>query len=201
MIKAVVFDFGNVISKFDYNIFFSKISEHSLKSAEEITDLIFRKSNLQQLYETGAISSDDFFNRIVKLCDLSLPKELFIQAFANIFTPMNSTLELIKVLKKKYKIALLSNTSEWHFNLAIKPLEIFELFDAVTLSYEVKAMKPDHKIFDNCLTKLDLEPNECIYIDDIKEYTDQATKIGMIGIQYCSYSELLKSLHSHNIET
>ena len=108
-------------------------------------------------------------------------------------------MELIRALKKNYKIALLSNTSEWHFNYAIKPIEIFELFDTVTLSFEVKAMKPDSKMFDDCLTKLALQPNECIYIDDIWENSDQAAKMGMIGIQYNSNGELLKSLHSQHI--
>ena len=199
MIKAIIFDFGNVICKFDYGLFVSKISGHSPKPAEEIRDLILRKSGLHRLYETGMISSDEFFNRTVSLCGLNISKEDFIQAYVTIFSPVNSTIELIKILKKNYKIALLSNTNEWHFNYAIKPLEIFEQFDAVTLSHEVKTMKPDPGIYENCLMKLELQPHECIYIDDIRENSDQATKMGMTGIQYQSNDELLKSLYSHHI--
>ena len=199
MIKAIIFDFGNVICKFDYGLFVSKISGHSPKPAEEIRDLILRKSGLHRLYETGTISSDEFFNRTVSLCGLNISKEDFIQAYVTIFSPVNSTIELIKILKKNYKIALLSNTNEWHFNYAIKPLEIFEQFDAVTLSHEVKTMKPDPGIYEDCLMKLELQPHECIYIDDIRENSDQATKMGMTGIQYQSNDELLKSLYSHHI--
>lgn len=199
MIKAIIFDFGNVICKFDNDLFIVEISKHTRKSAKELTDLIYNKFKLPILYETGIISSDEFYTRTVHLCDLNLSRDSFIQVYTNIFTPVNSTIELIKALKKNYKIALLSNTNEWHFNYAIKPLEIFELFDAVTLSFEVKAMKPDSKMFDDCLTKLALQPHECIYIDDISENSDQAAKMGMTGIQYNSNGELLKSLHSHHI--
>ena len=199
MIKAIIFDFGNVICKFDNDLFIAEISRHTRKPTEELTDLIYNKSRLPILYETGIISSDEFYTQMVNLCGLNLSKEQFLKAYTNIFTPINSTLELIRALKKNYKIALLSNTSEWHFNYAIKPIEIFELFDAVSLSYEVKAMKPDRKIFDDCLTKLALQPHECIYIDDIRENSDQAAKMGMTGIQYNSNGELLKSLHSHHI--
>ena len=99
---------------------------------------------------------DEFFARTVNLCELDLSKELFIKAFVNIFIPINSTLELIKALKKNYKITLLSNTCEWHFNYEIKKLEIVELFDTDTLSHKVKTMKPDRNNYEDCLTKLTL---------------------------------------------
>lgn len=120
-------------------------------------------------------------------------------SISNIFLPITSTFELIKRLKNGYKLALLSNTNEWDFNFGIKPIEIFGLFDAVSLSFQIKAMKPSEKIFDDCLRKLNLKPNECIYIDDIKKYSDKATEIGMFGIHYTTHSGLLKSLKSLNV--
>lgn len=200
MIKAIIFDFGNIIYSFDNNLFLIKISKYTDKSVEDLNNLIYKKSDLPRLYETGNISSDEFFEEIIKLCDLNITKEVFIEAFTNIFSPISSTIQLIKKLKKNYKLALLSNTSEWDFVFGIKSIEIFNLFAAVSLSFEVKAMKPNNKIYNDCIEKLGLKPNECIYIDDIKQYSDKATDIGMIGINYTSSSELLKSLKSYNIK-
>jgi putative hydrolase of the HAD superfamily len=84
----------------------------------------------------------------------------------------------------------LSNTNELHFNYVIKQQGIFIFFDVVSLSFKVKAMKPDRRIFDDCLKKLGLLPEECVYIDDIKEYADKATELGLTGIHYKSEENL-----------
>lgn len=193
MIKAIIFDFGNVICFFDNNIFLENISRFTNKSVPELKELIY-SSELQNRYETGLISSNEFFNKIVEKCNLSISKHEFIKVFTNIFTPIQTTLELIKKLKPKYKIALLSNTNELDFEHTIKPIEIFNLFNAVTLSFKVKAMKPDAKIYLDCLKKLNLKPEECVHIDDREDYVEAANKIGIKGIHYTGYDELVNSL-------
>ena len=195
-LKAVIFDFGNVICKFDNNIFLKKISRFSDKSVQELSELIYSSpDNLPRKYETGLITSDEFFNAVKEKCNLSISKEDFIEAYTKIFTPIPETFDLIKKLKSKgYKLALLSNTSEWDFEYGIKPIEVFNLFDAVSLSFEVKAMKPRKDIFYDSLEKLNLKPEECVYIDDIKEYVDVANEIGIKGIHYTSPSQLKASL-------
>jgi len=194
MIKATIFDFGNVICNFDNNIFIERISKYTEKNKEELHDIIFNSSELMKKYETGLISSEEFFNEAVERCSLSITKQEFIKAFTDIFTPIPTTFELIKKLKNKYKIGLLSNTNEWDFEYGIKTTEIFPLFDAVTLSFEVKSKKPEEKIYRDVLNKLKLKPEECVFIDDIQEYVESANKIGIRGIHYTSYEKLIESL-------
>jgi len=193
MIKAIIFDFGNVICTVDNNIFLEKISKFTDKNISELKKLIYL-SDLPQKYETGSISSDEFFNKIVRKCSLSISKHEFIKAYTDIFAPIQTTFDLIKKLKAKYKIALLSNTSEWDFKYGEKPIEIFDLFDALSLSFKVKAMKPENKIFLDSLSKLHLRPEECVYIDDIEEYVKAANQMGIHGIHYISYEKLINSL-------
>jgi len=123
-----------VVCTFDNNTFLEKISKYTDKSVSELTELIYIYSDLPKKYETGLISSDKFFNQIIKECNLSISKPEFIEAYTNIFTPIPTTFDLIKKLKKNYKLALLSNTSEWDFEYGIKPslAEIFNIFDAIT---------------------------------------------------------------------
>jgi len=193
MIKAIIFDFGNVICTVDNNIFLERISKFADKTISELKELIYL-SDLPQKYETGLISSDEFFNEIVRKCSLSISKHEFIKAYTGIFTPIQTTFDLIRKLKAKYKIALLSNTSEWDFKYGEKPIEIFDLFDAVSLSFNVKAMKPENKIFLDSLSKLNLKPEQCIYIDDIEEYVEAANQMGIHGIHYISYEKLIDFL-------
>lgn len=193
MIKAIIFDFGNVICTVDNNIFLEKISKFTDRTISELKELIYL-SDLPQKYETGLISSDEFFNEIVEKCSLSISKHEFIKAYTDIFAPIQTIFDLIRKLKTKYKIALLSNTSEWDFKYGIKPVEVFNLFNAVSLSFKVKAMKPENKIFLDSLNKLHLKPEECVYIDDIEEYVEVANQIGIHGIHYISYEKLINSL-------
>ena len=194
MIKAVIFDFGNVICKLDNSIFLRRISGYTEKPVPELAGLIYGKSDLPRLYETGLINSDSFFAGMVELCALRIKKEEFIRAYTDIFTPMPATFDLVRQLKTGYKLALLSNTSEWDFEYGIKPIEIFDLFDTVTLSYEVKAMKPDRKIYTDALNKLKLAPRECVYIDDIDEYAAAAREIGIHSFRYISPKKLAADL-------
>ena len=194
MIKAIIFDYGNVISALDNNLFIAEIAKHSEKTKSELHELIYGKSGLPTQYETGIITSDDFFARIKELCELNISRTEFISAFTGIFTPMQQTLDLIKRLKPDYRLGLLSNTNEWDFTYEIEKIKVFDLFDTVTVSYKVKAMKPDRKIYLDALNKLGLNPEECIYIDDIKEYADAAGTIGFRGIHYTDHESLIKSL-------
>lgn len=195
MISVIIFDFGNLIYKFDNNIFLKKINKFTNKTVFELNELIYVSSDLTRKYETGLITSDNFFNEIVKLCNLSISKKEFIKAYTNIFSPVHTTIELIKKLKKQYKIALISNTSEWDFFNIIRPCEIYNLFDAVSLSFKLKAMKPEKKIFLDILNKLNYDPKKCVYIDDIVKYVNVAKRIGMHGIHYTTYRDLIISLN------
>ena len=195
MIKAIIFDVGNVILKVDNDIFLEKISDFTEKSVEELSELIYGSSNLAVRYETGEISSDGFYDEACQLCNLSISKEEFRKAFTGIFTLMPETVELIKGLSGKYKLGLLSNTNEWDFEDAIKKLEVFDLFDAVTVSYKVGAMKPEKAIYLDSLKKLGLKPEECVYMDDVERYAQAATDLGMRGLHYVSHGKLIADLN------
>jgi putative hydrolase of the HAD superfamily len=194
MIKAIIFDFGNVICTFDNGKFIKRISAFTNKTPHELEKLIYINSDLPKKYETGLISSDEFIDKITSLCELKIEKEEFAKAFTEIFNPIRETFDLIKKLKPSYKLGLLSNTSELDFQRVIRPMEIFNLFDAVSLSYEVGAMKPAKEIFINMLKKLNLSASECVYIDDIKDYVDAAIARGLKGIRFTSSENLLESL-------
>lgn len=184
MIKAILFDFGNVICRLDNRIFIDRIAPFSPKSARELEESIYDRSDLPRRYETGQIDSEEFFSGIVKLCGLTIEKQAFIRAYTDIFTPIPETIALIKSLKPYTHLGLISNTSPWDFEYGIKPVEIFGLFEVVTLSFQVKAMKPDRRIFDDALHKLQLGAGDCMFIDDNPEYAAAAGRLGLSGIHY-----------------
>jgi putative hydrolase of the HAD superfamily len=195
MIQAVIFDFGNVICAFDNDVFLRNLICHTDSRFDDLKEAIYA-SDLPARYETGRISSEDFFREAARRANLSVSREDFFKAFTGIFTPIPSTFRLIRQLKERYKIGLLSNTNEWHFEHYFKQVEIFHLFDSVTLSFEVKEMKPGERIYLDAVGKLRARPEECVYIDDIEAYAEGARRLGLQGIRYVSHGALLESLNA-----
>ena len=199
MIRAVIFDFGNVLCTFDIRRFVRNLSAQTGRPAETIRQGIHASVALIREYESGLISSDDFFMRVNAMTGLMLSREEFRMAYCNIFSPIPPTFALIRALKPRYALGLLSNTNPWHFECAIRPVEVFPLFDAVTLSYVVKAMKPAEAIYRDMLGKLSVEGDACVYIDDIRDNIDAAARLGMHGIHYTTHEDLLGQLASTGV--
>ena len=200
MVKGVIFDFGNVISAFDYSIFFREIGRGANKTPDELTEA-FRASGIHREYEKGALSSDEFFDAAAGLFGIPIGKEAFFRAYNGIFTPVEETSALIRRLKGDYRIGLLSNTNAWHYEHTIRTSPVFALFDAVTLSFDVGALKPAEAVYRDIVSKLGIPPGECVYIDDVEDYARGAEKSGMAGIRYVSHAELIRDLASLGVRT
>jgi HAD superfamily hydrolase (TIGR01509 family) len=77
---------------------------------------------------------------------------------------------------------------------------IYEEFDEVILSHEVGLTKDDPKIFQVALSRLQLEPQEAIFIDDFAAYVEVARSVGMQAILYTGASALTASLKNFGIQ-
>ena len=199
MIHAVIFDFGNVVCRFEPRLFVEQLLRLSKIPIGNVEEMLHRSVDLGRTYETGLMTSDEFFEGVCGRYGLVVDKGEFIDAFVHIFTPILPTFDLIRQLKPRYMLGLLSNTNEWHFEYGIKPVEVFPLFDAVTVSFQVGAMKPDERIYNDMLEKLRLEPEECVYVDDLRENVEAGRQIGMKTIQYMSHEQCLAELRRWNV--
>lgn len=199
MIEAIIFDFGNVIYRFDRKIFLAELAARAGRPPEDLFRKIY-DSDIPKRYELGEITSEEFYQLVCSAISVRIPKDEFIKAFNSIFEPVPGMNDLLRDLKKRYRLGLLSNTNELHFEHTIRWAEVFDLFDSVTLSYRVGEMKPGEKIYRDALSKLSLPPARCIYIDDVKKYADAATAIGMRGIHFTSRPGLIGSLREQGIE-
>jgi len=183
-----------VICTFDLNLFLRSLSSSTGKPVATLQEVLTSLRPLAMQYETGLLTTNEFYREAVRQTGLSLSQEAFAGAYNGIFTPIPSTIELIRKLKPRYRLGLLSNTSEWHFEFGIKTVEVFPLFDTVTLSYEVKAMKPDERIYRDALSKLGMDAGACVYIDDLEENAAAAGRLGMHAVHYQNPRQLTAAL-------
>jgi putative hydrolase of the HAD superfamily len=179
MIQAVIYDFGNVVCSFRIMTFFENLARRSTCTVQTLQGLMPEISHLAIEYESGRMTSQQFFADFAALAGFSMPEEEFIASYTSIFTPISGTFDAIRRLAGRYRLGLLSNTNEWHFEHSIRHVEVFPLFNAVTLSYEVGAMKPAPAIYADMLAKLGLPADACVYFDDIQENVDAGIRAGM----------------------
>lgn len=198
-ITAILFDFGQVIASFDLERLVRNLAGASGLTPGAIRSHMGDVRDLAIRYETGALSTDDFFREVRMVTGLPLDRDGFRKAYCDIFMPISGTHELIRALKPRYRLGLVSNTSEWHFEYGIRAVEVFPLFDAVTLSYQVGAMKPDPAVYRDALRKLDLPAAACVYIDDIQINVDAAARLGMRAFRYTDHATLVRDLASAGV--
>jgi epoxide hydrolase-like predicted phosphatase len=78
------------------------------------------------------------------------------------------------------KTGLISNS--WGNGLAYDPALLDELFDAVVISGEVGMHKPEPEIFHLGAERIGVAPEECVFVDDLRENCAGAEAVGMKAI-------------------
>ncbi len=193
-IEAVIFDLGNVLIDFDHMIAARKISGFTDKTAQEIFDLFF-DSKLTGLFEEGKVTPRNFFSEVKKMLNLKLNYTQFLPIWNEIFflTEKNQAMyNLAKMLKNRYKIALLSNINILHFDYLKKNFPVFDAFHKIITSFEAGARKPDPLIYKKALDLLRAAPKNTFYTDDRAELIAKARTLGIRGFVFSGVEQLKK---------
>lgn len=221
MIKSVIFDFGGVcmlprdskrnIPDLDRMIF----TNISKKFGLPLGIVMQAMEKLIVKYQRGDVSDDDFrlaFSDEVGSEELKrITKEewneIIVGPYASEIIRNDKVYKLIEKLKKAdIEVALLSNTISPHAEFFIEH-GYFESFDTKILSYEVGARKPEEGIYEAALERLrskqrlsELQPGECVYVDDLPRYVRAAEELGIRAIQYQNPKQLVSDLRKLNVE-
>lgn len=200
-VKAIIFDLGNVLIDFDHTIAAKKISRFTDKTWQEIFNLFF-DSALTGLFEEGKISPENFFREVKKMLDLKLDYAEFVPIWNDIFflTEKNRIIyNLVKGLKRKYKIALLSNINILHFGYLKEKFPVFDVFHYVLTSFEIGVRKPHPLIYEKTLEKLGVSPQNVFYTDDRPELIEKAKELGIRAFIFEDAEHLKQSLIENGI--
>jgi len=181
-IKTIIFDFGDVFINLDK----AAIERELIKLGVPET-ISLDMYHVASEYEKGLINTENFTTYFTnKFPEIS--KEEFIKAWNAIILDFpEHRLNFIEQLKDEnnYKLVLLSNTNDLHIeqvieNMSLSRYEQFKnCFDRFYLSQEIHLSKPNSNIYEFVLNQNNLIANECLFIDDLKENTEAASKLGI----------------------
>lgn len=194
MIKAILFDYGGVISKGGGGMELSERLARELEITEEkANELIF--SGFWRDLLKGRVDEGGFWHDIELRYGKPIPTEK-----RNVFStwqdmrPQPEMIQLIEKLKANYPIGLISNMTP-ATSKDIRNRGGYDCFDFVILSYEVGFAKPDTEIYQLALSKLDdINPNEVVFIDDQERCLVPARRLGMQTILANNPTQIKKDL-------
>lgn len=198
MIKNIVFDMGNVLLAYTPQDYIKTITKDTVIGEAVLKELFYSKE--WKDLDGGFITEE----KAIELVSFRIPKyskyvKKSMDNWHTILTPIEGMTEIVTKLKDKgYKIYLLSNTSMRFFKYKDK-VEMFKLFDGFVISSEEKLLKPNKEIFECLCNRYNIEPRECIFIDDLQENIDGAIKYGLQGHLFSGFKELSLFLETENI--
>jgi putative hydrolase of the HAD superfamily len=190
MIKTIVFDFGNVLGFFDYGLTTARLARHSPLPADAIRKLVYG-GELEDAYESGAISSAEFLRRVRDACGLTCPDDVLAPAFADMFWLNEAVCDLVPRLKPHYRLLMGSNTNELHSRHFLAQFaDTVRHFDGLVLSHEVGARKPRPEFYQHAQRLAGCAAGECLFIDDLPPNVAAARALGWQGIVYSRETDL-----------
>ena len=167
--SIVVFDLGKVLVDFDYSIAARKVAARSARTIEHLRSFL-ESSPLLVEYETGWLTRKEFFAEICRATGFHGTVEEFGEFFADIFTEIPPMIELHAGLRRRgIPTYIFSNTNDLAIEHVRRNFPFFRNFDGYIFSYEVKAMKPDAKIYDALEKLTGRRGAEILYLDDRPE--------------------------------
>ncbi|MDP4153514.1 MAG: YjjG family noncanonical pyrimidine nucleotidase [Bacillota bacterium] len=161
-----------ILLDLDETVFdFSKAEEHSLKNAldragvyhDEKTREEYKKINasLWRLYEQGGITSEELrverFRRYLDHFGLQGDAEKinvnYLNGLAECAFLIDGAEQFVKYLHSKYKVAVVTNGIRENQYSRVKKSPIASYIDAMVVSEEAGAPKPDARIFEEALRR------------------------------------------------
>lgn len=188
--KNIVFDFGNVIAKFDGRY----ILEQFCSSGEDC-DLLYPLIYANWADLDRGLDYDANAARVISLAPERLRDTVqrFFRSWPEHMVLMPDTLNLIRELhEKNVPTYLLSNAStylaEWP---ALK--QVLKDFSGIVFSGPLKMIKPEPGIYRYLFETYSLDPKECFFLDDLAENVEGGRALGMDGIVFTGNTDEVKA--------
>lgn len=186
--KNILFDLGGVILDINisatlkrfYELGFPPELMHYPESMQ--TDVFFK-------YQTGKTSTEEFRNEVRRTTGLEMSDQDFDEAWnAMLIGIPKERTALLKVLSKRYKLYMLSNTSELHVKVFEKMYldtageSMQDVFEKIYYSHEIGLHKPDREAWEYVIKDANILAEETLFLDDTIHNIKASQELGFQAI-------------------
>lgn len=193
-IKNIIFDMGRVLLKFDPYVSLNTYCEN-----KEDIDVLYK-----ELFEgpewimgdEGKITNGQRYELVKERVPKRLHRtlKLIVENWDMCMEPVENAQVFYALVKEKgYCTFVLSNACNRFYGYFPKHYDL-KSFDGVVVSSDVKMIKPYPAIYEHLLKTYNLNPKECLFIDDVEANVEAAEAMGIKGFVFKNNYEELKKL-------
>jgi putative hydrolase of the HAD superfamily len=201
-VRAIISDFGGVLTTPLLESFAGLMQESgvSLESVGKAMATIAERQGSNPLFEleTGRVTEAAFMGALSEELSAEHGSEVALDGFGERYfrhlRPNEPMIEFMRELRGRgYKMAICTNNiREWEAHWrAMLPVD--EIFDVVVDSAFVGSRKPEPRIYEITLERLDASPNEALFIDDVEVNCEGARKLGIEAIRFRSTEQAIEN--------
>jgi len=201
MIRNIVYDVGYVLVSYTWRQDF-KVFGYDDAGVRRLSDLLFGSRDPEsirsywEMYDRNEVTD----RQIEEYCYEHFPEdrqalEWFFRDPSVWCVYLHDLADtIIRMKKKGYRTYLLSNYPERLWKLHIGGAPFRDLLDGMVVSWEERTGKPDEKFYRTLLKRYSLKPEECLFLDDRKDNTQAAERLGFHTITVDTPEERQKAV-------
>lgn len=192
-IRWLAWDFGGVLTEWDSHKHLSWLAQRYGVS-ERVAERAWRQR--ERAYGTGRISPAEYWAPCQRAFDTTESIAANNEHMFRIQTPRRSALSLLRSLKPRYRMALITNIFPGHLAHVDKRVRARPLMDLVLDSTRIRAWKPDRAFWRILCQRTGAKPEEIVVIDDHLRNIQGARAYGCKAIHFKSTAQLRRELRA-----
>lgn len=184
-IDTLIVDFGGVLIDLDRQRCLNRFNALGIPNVQAMLD-VCHQQGFFLLHEKGLITDAEFRDNIRKMAGVSVTDAQIDDAWNSFLVGIPEyKLDLLLELRRRYKVYLLSNTNDIHWQWSLRHAfscnghRVDDFFDRIFLSYRMKLAKPDVAIFRQVLAETGADPSHSLFIDDAEANCRAAETLGI----------------------
>ncbi|MBR1419326.1 MAG: HAD family phosphatase [Synergistaceae bacterium] len=201
-INTVIFDIGNVLANFGWHLYIDELlaSMGSLDKRAEVERAIWLSHSpvrpqykLWDELDIGLMSDEEIIDGFVShapACEREIRTACSPEHIGKCIIKLNTAVPWIcHVKNNNFRVLFLSNYSKIIMNANPEALDFLPFLDGGIFSCDVHLIKPDLKIYEMLINKYNLEPERCVFIDDIERNVNAAREAGLNAIKLDTHEQ------------
>lgn len=202
-IEAVIFDYGKVLS-------LDQCSDRVANMAELLTtpreQFLSSYWSYRLDYDRGDLNAEAYWgnvgSQLARQVDSDTRARLVEEDIRSWLRPNHDMIGwALELHTAGLLIGLLSNMPSDLAEAVESDCDWLPEFHHRTFSCAVRSVKPDRRIYEDCLAGLGVEPSAALFLDDRPENIDAARDIGMEAHQFSDAATLKRWLQEHSHDT
>ncbi|MFN3742029.1 MAG: HAD family hydrolase [Anaerolineales bacterium] len=193
LLRAVLFDLGGVLLRTEFEAPRQYLAERLGLEYDDLIHQVFESPSARRA-SLGEITVEQHWAELTRRWHRPPEEAAFLsqQFFAGDVLDRN-LLDFIRSLRPQFKTGLISNA--WSdLRAFLQRMGIEDAFDTIIISAEVGLLKPDPRIYQLALERLQIAPYEALFVDDFPQNITAAKDLGMWALQFTDPEQTLQNI-------